>query len=104
MRSSDCVRVRGKGVRECATDADTVGEVESRRMAAVTDTATDTAADPHTEVGTEVEAGAGAGAGSAGGPPSPSAPPCSATSALYVLCKQQQLDMRSRMRGNKALR
>ena len=38
----------------------------------------------------------------AASPPEPG--PCWSAARLYIYCKREQLDARSRMRGNKALR
>ena len=64
--------------------------------ASTTPTTTVTATTIATTAHTAVSGVRVAGASSGG--------PCSSEARLYIYCKREQLDARSRMRGNKALR
>ena len=92
-------------MRECALDPDTVGEAESRRLHGLTDATDDDAAAADAAVHSGEAAPAETDAAAAAAPTADDGHlACSAAASLYTRCKLQQLDMRSRMRGNKALR
>ena len=83
VRGSPCVQLEGRSVKECCEDPRTVGGGDSDSGSAA------------------VEAESAAHLSSASSLP---AGPCSAEARLFIYCKREQLDARSRMRGNKALR